>query len=98
VIYPVSRHMMVSLQCAMMGSQYLSLTDMRHALCPSRFALCARPFAPCALRSAPAALSRQFNDKFCTPGYIILNTDKAVVIGNNRTDDRQSEAHAGFFC
>ena len=67
---------------------------MPHALCPlfSDFRIPTSEFHP-----PPAALGRQLDDKFCTLGNIVLDTDKAVVIGDNRADNRQSQAHTGFF-
>ena len=76
---------------------------LRSALLP--FALCPLPlrfsgplrFAPLPSALCPLRSGRQLNDKFCALGNIILNADKAVVIGNNRTDNRQSQTHAGLF-
>ena len=66
-----------------------------------RIALYPGPATPCpslTLCPTPSAhLRRQFNDKFGALRQVILHADKAVVIGNNRADNCQSQPHAGFF-
>ncbi len=47
----------------------------------------------------PSAQShRQLNNKFGPFGNVILDADDPVMIGNNGTDNGESQTHPGLFC